>query len=248
MIYIKDIGGRLGNSLFQLAAAIGVAKKNNDEVNYPDWKYARYFEGDFNSSSALDTMWGSAGTYREPHFHYAEIPYFKDMAIEGYFQSERYFEHCSKFVRKAFKPKPVNTDIVIEPNSCFVHVRRGDYTNLQDHHPLKTWDNYYKEAIARMDSWFPTKYYVFSDDISKVMDEFPQNDLIEYVNGGDEITDLYLMTKCKYHIIGNSSFSWWAAYLSENREGQTIAPKQWFGPALAYHNLKDLLPQSWMTV
>jgi hypothetical protein len=186
--------------------------------------------------------------YTENGFDYHEIPYQKNMVLEGYYQSERYFEHCKKYVKSQFKLNDVFTSQEIEPNACFIHVRRGDYKNLTQFHPLQTWDNYYQQAVQRMDTYYPSKYYIFSDEIELVKKEFPDNKYFEYVSGGDEITDMWLMTKCKYQIIGNSSFSWWAAYLSEYKETETIAPANWFGPAYYYHNTKDLLPKSWKTV
>lgn len=245
MIYINGFGWRLGNQLFQIAAAIGLAKKYNDEVAYPWWPYAKYFQGSFPNDSSIDIR---SGVYTEPHFHYADIPYTKDMAIDGYWQSERYFEHCKRFVKKAFTPIPISTGIDITDNACFIHVRRGDYVRLQEHHPLQTWENYYSKAVTRMEYYYPSKYYVFSDDIEDVKKDFPEHPLFEYINTGDEMSDFYLMTKCKHHIIGNSSYSWWSAYLSEHENGITIAPHNWFGPRYYYHNLKDLYPQGWLTI
>lgn len=245
MIELSGFGWRLGNQLFQIAAAIGLAKKYNDTVYFPDWNYSRYFEGDFsNYNSREDTEYH----YSEPHFAYSEIPYKKNMSINGYFQSPKYFSNCKKFIKQTFKLKPIETSIEILPNSCFIHVRRGDYVNLTQHHPLKTWDNYYKKAVEKIDQFFPAKYYIFSDELDKVKNEFPVHPLFEYVNGGDEVTDFYLMTKCQYQIIGNSSFSWWAAWLSQYDNTKTVAPKEWFGPAYSQHNLKDLFPTEWIVI
>lgn len=241
MIQIESMGWRLGNQLFQLAAAIGLAKKYNDEVAFPVWDYSRYFDYDFSPRTAT-----IESTYHEPHFHYAPIPYKPNMAISGYFQSEKYFEHCKKHIKKAFTLKPIETDLQILPNSCFIHVRRGDYKSLPNHHPLQMWDNYYNRAVQLMDNYFPSRYYIFSDSIDEVRDEFPDNPLFEFVKGNDEITDFDLMTKCKYHIIGNSSYSWWSAYLSKCEDCITIAPSKWFGPAYNLHNTKDLYPNGWL--
>lgn len=245
MIYINGFGYRLGNQLFQIAAAIGLAKKYNDEVSFPDWPYARYFTGEFNTVGNLHDR---SIIYNEKEFHYNEIPYTKDMGINGYFQSERYFEHCKKYVKSQLKPVPIPFLQEIAPNSCFIHVRRGDYVGLQDNHPLQTWDNYYAKAVERMENWYPAKYYVFSDDIRGVKDEFPDRPDFEYVIGNDEISDFYLMTKCQYAIIGNSSYSWWSAYLSEYKNQQVIAPSNWFGPAYWYHDTRDLYPNGWMKI
>lgn len=246
MIQIKSQIGGLGNQLFRAATAIGLAKKYNDIVYFDNWLYGKYFCGDFNNMDQLPSAVESF--YTERNFHYNEIPYHKNMMIDGYFQSDKYFQHCKKFVKGSFKLRHVNTSINIEPNACFIHVRRGDYKLLPQHHPLKTWDNYYHKAFDVMDSYFPVKYYIFSDEPELVKSEFPEHKYFEYISGGDEITDLYLMTKCKYHIIGNSTFSWWGAYLSNCENTVTIAPNDWFGTAYSHYNTKDLLPEGWLRV
>lgn len=245
MIYLKNLEGGLGNQMFKLAAAIGLAAKYNDKVHFPDWSYARYFQGNFESDIIVPEP---EFEYTEPEFAYHEIPYKPNISLNGYFQSEKYFAHCRKTIRNMFTLKEVFTYNKILPNSCFIHVRRGDYKRLQQFHPLATWDNYYRRAVERMETFYPSRYYVFSDAPSEVMDEFPDNEMFEYIYGNDEITDLWLMTQCQYHIIGNSTYSWWAAYLCNQQNPQTIAPYKWFGEAYHFHNTKDLLPKEWMVM
>lgn len=244
MIYIDGFTARLGNQLFQLAAAIGLAKKYNNQVAFPDWNRRHYFAGDFTpytGDKIIDAIWMAE------NFEYGDIDHVENMAINGYFQSEKYFIHCRKYIKNVFKVNHIDSKYEIEPNSCSIHVRRGDYCNLQHFHPLKTWNNYYSHAYGIMEGYSPNKYYIFSDNIDMVKSDFPDNSKFVYVDGNDEMTDFYLMTKCKYSIIGNSSYSWWTAWLKE-QEGQVIAPTEWFGPAYAHYNTKDLIPTSWKTV
>jgi len=119
-----------------------------------------------------------------------------------------------------------------------LHVRRGDYLQLPTHHPTCTID-YYHKALANFDG----KVLVFSDDIDWCRKTF-QDPRFEFVKGNLDYIDLYLMSMCKNNIIANSSFSWWAAWLNDNKDKKVIAPKKWFGPAIS-HNTMDLYPKKW---
>ena len=71
---------------------------------------------------------------------------------------------------------------------------------------------------------------------------------VDFVKGADETVDLYAMARCADHIIANSSFSWWSAYLGVNPDRRVIAPKQWFGPANEHLDTRDLIPERWELV
>lgn len=245
MIRIKLAYPKIGNRLFQLAAAIGLANKYNDTVAFPEWYYSKYFMGDF---SNLDDGSPHTNVYQEPEFKYNAIAYSKNVSLEGYFQSYKYFEHCTKLIRDTFTLRIVESNINVPDNTAFIHVRRGDYVGLQDFHPLKTFTNYYSKAIDVIDSFSPSGYFIFSDDIQAVKDEFPSRSDFYFVEGGDEISDLYLMTQCKHAIIGNSSYGYWGAMLRKNRDGRTLYPKEYFGPALKQHNICDLAPRDWSKI
>ena len=98
-------------------------------------------------------------------------------------------------------------------------------------------------------------FLVFSDTVKDV-EWCKQNikaDYIEFsdgsdINGHNDIIDFTLMSKCDHNIIANSSFSWWAAWLNNNKEKTVIAPKQWFGKAYVNHNTSDLIPETWIKI
>lgn len=248
MIHIHNFGWRLGNQLFQIATAIAVAKNNDDEVDFPAWNYAEHFEGDFapKNSGSPKFMWD------EPHFHYASINYTANMGINGYFQSEKYFEGAEDEIKAALSPKQEIKDKILEKygdllsqdNICALHVRRGDYVGLQDHHPVQNL-NYYMKAVKK----FPKNYQflVFSDDTKWCKENFPEGKFI-VIEGGTDVEDFTMMTMCKNNVIGNSSFSWWSAWLNDNPEKKVVAPSKWFGPALSKHDTKDLYCNGWEIV
>jgi len=253
MIYIDGFTWRLGNQMFQLAAAINLAEENMDKVFYPEWKYAKYFQCDgsdfFNMETDLD---GTPVTvYREPRFSYDQIPYRRNMSINGYFQSEKYFKNSARLIRKMFKLKP-EYRFDNEPHTCSIHVRRTDYIDLNTHFHTLTVDDYYQKAMDWMEIFTARidKFYVFSDDIEWCKANFRtdwSDDKVVFYEGKDEIQDFAKMQSCQYNIIANSSYSWWAAWLNDNPDKLVYAPShdKWFGPALAQHDTKDLIPESW---
>lgn len=245
MISINNFAGRLGNQMFQIAAATALATKYNDEVAYPEWSYAKYFKGDFTpKTSAINSV-------NESPFHYVDIPYSENMAICGYFQSERYFENCKKKIRKMYE---MNMDPSLcelagfkpECRQIAIHVRRGDYINYPNHHPLITMD-YYNAGIAKLTlDNINYQLVIFSDDIHWCKEAFKDYDCIYPEN--NDIESFYLMTQCHDFVIANSSFSWWGAYLSSWADKRVICPKQWFGPAYAHFNTNDLYCKDWIKI
>ncbi|RIK37863.1 MAG: hypothetical protein DCC58_17440 [Chloroflexi bacterium] len=159
----------------------------------------------------------------------------------GYFQTELYFAEFADEVRQMFTLRATphteqwqqwfaaqTTDVVA------MHVRRGDYLNLPDKHTNLHGSDYYQRADALMGRLLNRPYVVlvFSDDIPwcRANPYFPADRRVEYVSGNDQFTDLYLLSLCDHHIIANSSFSWWGAWLAQREDQQVIAPSTWFGP------------------
>ena len=123
-----------------------------------------------------------------------------------------------------------------------VHVRRGDYLKHTDVYCLCDVDYYKKSMELVGDSFF----IFISDDIDWCKEHFAplihlfKDISIKFSEGNDELTDLMLMKYCHHHIIANSSFSWWGAWLCINPEKKVIFPPKWFGPA-CNHDSKDLI-------
>jgi hypothetical protein len=185
----------------------------------------------------------------------------KNAYIEGYFQTEKYFIAYENDIRKqfSFKQKPnVKTEnlseIIKKENSIAIHVRRGDYVNnktINSVHGACSLD-YYKKALNHFDLT-QHQLFFFSDDINWVKENFNFIDLststfVDWNNGENAWQDMYLMSQCKHFIIANSSFSWWGAWLSINKDKKVIAPKQWFNNYLKNNQTKDLIPTSWIKV
>lgn len=236
MISFRDLGqmGRLGNQLFQIAATIALAERNNDKYVFPRWEYENHFSLYDCFSTSIETT----ETFRETGFVYAPIVYRSNMNLNGFFQSEKYFEDQKDLIYYSLTPK---IGFGIKYNHASIHVRRGDYLHLTNEYQQLNMD-YYQKAMETIKA---KNYIIFSDDINWCKENF-RGDNISYAQGS-VVEDLALMLSCEHNIIANSSFSWWGAYLNKNPSKIVVAPQHWFGPALP-HNTKDLIPDRWLKI
>lgn len=198
----------------------------------------------------------------EPHFQYwpeiKDVPH--DCYLVGYWQSEKYFQDVALVIRSdfTFKSPLVNhnaeiADKISQVNAVSLHVRRGDYVKNKKTlgtHGLCSMD-YYQTAIRHIcDRVEQPYFFIFSDDISWVKDHLKMHFLCQYVDynhGADSYNDMHLMSLCKHHIIANSSFSWWGAWLNPCENKIVVAPQRWFTKE-NNANVKDLFPQGWVTL
>ncbi len=161
-----------------------------------------------------------------------------NVKMTGYWQSEKYFMDIRNILLEEFEPQKTlisgayrEKSIEIEKvNSVSVHVRRGDYLlekNIAARGGICT-NVYYQNAISIMKERVKNPvFYFFSDDINWVKQQY-QGENIRYIDlSGEAYEDMWLMKKCKYHIVANSSFSWWGAWLCKNEDQIVIAPSIW---------------------
>lgn len=148
----------------------------------------------------------------------------------GNFQSEKYFYDIKDEVKKTFvfDPEIITEDArewektIAESDSVSIHVRRGDYLDAADVYGGICTDAYYDAAIRYMQNKHPDAvFYLFTNDSewSKLFIDQHSYAKVYAVKCSEEYTgylDMYLMTKCRHHIIANSSFSWWGAWLGNN--------------------------------
>jgi hypothetical protein len=197
--------------------------------------------------------------YREPHFPYDPhiLKCKNDVYLEGYWQSEKYFKDIEHLIRSEFTPvtEPDNSnkkmaDQIRSCESVSLHVRRGDYVSnpvTNAYHGTCSHD-YYQTAIRIIEKKIKEPhFFMFSDDPAWVRENIDVRHPMTIVdlNGPDkDYEDMRLMSLCQYHIIANSSFSWWGAWLSDNPEKIVITPKKWFNDPQI--DTIDLIPESWI--
>lgn len=244
MVTFSELGklGRMGNSMFQIAAVIGYARKYNMDYVLPIWDYAKHFKYGFNQSAVIKPF----SKYSEKNFHYTQIPKYNNVNLYGYFQSIRYWEHCQRDIRQLFAPNEAIQAILdndpIPVNTCAIHVRRTDYLQLNDYHPSLPMD-YYERAIKEINA---DRYLVFSDDPSWCKEQ-KMFDGFEFINSGNDLLDFFMATQCDKFILANSSFSWWFSFLSKKENKRIIAPKKeyWFGQKYNLNKVDDLYLNNW---
>jgi hypothetical protein len=198
--------------------------------------------------------------FREKHFAYQSgfNKLGSNVYLKGYWQSERYFSTIANEVKNIFTLQPhfysnilPLIDEIKQTESVSFHVRKGDYLL----HPYTDYyasleSAYYNNALAALQENLPQlKLYVFTDDPKWVKENLAlpiPYTLISGVQTTSMYEDFQAMLTCKYHIIANSSFSWWTAWLSARDGKKVVAPKEWFknGPS----DTADLIPKSWLIV
>lgn len=267
MSVTPNIVGGLGNQLFIIAVAYSYSLKHNLEFNIEPRKncgnrptyftnllthLSEYFKG-YEKVKSVE--------YKEPKFSYTEIPKLSGhIVLNGYFQSEKYFRDYENEIRHLFRLTP-NTDefleqklSVLKNNTTLpivaIHIRRGDYLNLSQTHTVQT-KEYYETAKKVIEGKLGMRpaYFYFSDDKAWVMDTFVLGNMDRIVNLYTDSAEFGIMRKCDHFIIANSSFSWWAAWLSKTPKDEkiVIAPKNWFGPD-GPQDWQDVYCQSWIVI
>lgn len=266
MLTHSSIGysGRLGNQMFQYAALKALSLETGFKCFLPNhlaikpdgafdltnnkWlEYKLDLLECFQITSPIqkNTL---TSTYQEKGFTFDPgISLVGDnTAIEGYFQSYKYFEAFAKDIKKEFTFKPSILEkckniILKYTNPVSIHIRRGDYVN----HPAfwTVTPEYVINALQAFNPGAKATYLVFSDDIEWCKEIFGED--FVFVEGNNQYEDLCLMSLCKHNIIANSSYSWWGAWLNSNKNKKVVAPSQWFTDG---KSLKDLYPKDWIII
>lgn len=205
-------------------------------------------------------------SFSKPHVHHEAQDFIYsnnaftlsgDIILDGYFQNERYFSNNrSDLIRifenasHQFKDQNIYKKI-IHKNSIALHIRRGDYVQNQATNEVHgTCElSYFKQAQELFNDTNPT-YFIFTDDIKWAKENLKVNHehyfIHDYIQS--DFNEFILMMHCKHYIISNSTFSWWAAWLSTNEYKKIICPKQWFKNEKLNLQANDLIPNDWIRI
>lgn len=255
---VVHLMGGLANQMFQYAAALALAERLGGRVHLDRTAYERgenwpyqldvwQIPQDFRSipprPRGVGKLLKSSPVmyFRESHFHVDERFFSltgNPIYLHGYFQSARYFENAESALRKRFRPvqalgaKALEWQGRIDGLECPVslHVRRGDYLKHADTH-TNTGMDYYRRATEVMQgmSGGRAHFVIFSDDPAWCRENFrwlAQSTVVE--SDGPAVEEMLLMARCHHHIVANSSFSWWGAWLNARPEKRVVAPYLWF--------------------
>lgn len=269
MIVVKITGG-LGNQLFQYAMGRALAAHHNTNLKLDISAYqndqSRNFmlncfkihDLDIEIDDILDYP---LYYYKQNGFHFnsevKELP--NDTYLAGFWQSDKFFNWKDYTFRnelivyehlvQCLSDKSME---IQNQESVAVHIRRGDYlylNNTENNQPFfgVLPIDYYNRAMTFLVKNNPSlRFYFFSDDIKWVQENMQITYDYEFITNkvtSNSIEDFYLMSKCKYHIIANSSFSWWSAWLGNDPNKVVIAPAKWFNSSPA--DTSDLIPCNW---
>jgi hypothetical protein len=205
--------------------------------------------------------------FREPFFSETQVGPFKpeiwstprDVYLDGYWQSEKYFSDISGTVRREFAVRH-ELDVqngemaarIRDTQSVSVHVRRGDYVSdptISLIHGTCGLDYYLRSIHVIADQVVHPHFFVFSDDLVWAKEnlrlDYPTT-FVDHNNSDTCYEDLRLMSLCRHNITANSSFSWWGAWLNANPTKVVVAPKRWFRDAS--RDTRDLFPDGWITM
>ncbi len=177
--------------------------------------------------------------------------------LDGFWQTEKYFKPIEDIIRKDFEfaeqPDAVNQRMLNEienQTSVAIHIRHGDNaTKIASHHGVLP-ISYYQKAVKELIETINNPYfYIFSDDPAWAKENLKLNHPSVFVShNGEEkhYEDLRLMSRCKHHIIGNSTFSWWGAWLGKKTGQQVYVPSR-------YHmntniSMGNLYPKDWKLI
>jgi hypothetical protein len=218
----------------------------------------------------LNSEINSLPILRESGFQYNKIPFVdadKNFALDGYYQSFQYFEKYETQIYEMCDLRNQQTQTKKDFDNYLgnvftisMHFRLGDYKYNQQYHPIMP-KEYYEKSINSILSMITTPVRVLyfceqedNDYVNLVIEYLKKNltpCIIEFVKVDDTIEDwkqLLLMSCCDSHIIANSSYSWWGAYLSQNTNKQVCYPSKWFGHAAGNVIVDDLFPSYWKRI
>lgn len=235
--------GRLGNQLWQIASTLGLAVQHGDAGNvaFPAWRYAEHF----NVPYGLFGHTTQAGDHDPGLVHLQELVYLNGLEDQ---------------LREWFSPRPETwlnltakyPDFFKLKEPCALHIRRGDSIGREQWHPIQPLDYYLKAMDIVRERRPETTFVVFSDGIDWCHQHLPKDNLhfvsptriahTRSVENDVDHEEFFLMRSCVEHVIANSTFSWWAAWLSDNRS--PIYPSQWFGPS--YPALQETFRQNFI--
>jgi len=263
---ISEIKWGLGNQLFQYAAGLSLASYHNvplilDITNFEE-DFDREFGLKYFEINDIKTEIESDNDVTFNLFLNNQYPFeanfFKNSSftyLSGNWQSEKYFIDIKDKIIERYRVKPqyikqidFSSLKIHEGTAVSIHIRRTDYSHhfVLDILPL----SYYYEAIKYFTEQFDDiKFYIFSDDIAWVVENLKLDAEHVFVSENytkHNIEDFYLMQQCKHHIIANSTFSWWAAWLCAYPNKIVMTPAKWFSKGNV--STRDLIPGNWLTI
>lgn len=269
MITINNFGhkdyGRFGNQVFQYSLAKVLSlyhdtpfylQPSNHFINFFNSKNLTY-SSNKNNSKQFNYI------EKDPYFFDSNIFQIPEIDLLGFFQNLSYYDQYLEELRNELSPNNTiikNTYQYMKSKTNYslnldrsigIHIRRTDYTQLQNKHGFL--ESYYYNNIIQQNNLYDYTIFIISDDIQMVKDEFYTlfaDYNTHYVEELDVFHDFYIMYLTRVNLIANSTFSWWSAILSDINEKIVYAPYPWIhcseasNTCVSPRNI-NLYPKSW---
>jgi hypothetical protein len=254
---VSKIQGGLGNQIFQWAYGKSLSKKYNTDL-FLDLNFYknqsgntfREFELDKFPNLNYETKKKENKKFTEivDDFCYKELNYNENLNyyLNGFWQSEKYFSEFSDVIQSELQPDVLTRKkllSIVSDNSASLHIRRTDYVTSNGFHPVQNIE-YYNKALDIIGNY--DQLLIFSDDINWCKENLNYKKMI-FIENMSSVENVWLMSLCKNNIIANSSFSWWGAWLNQNKNKTVVIPKNWFGNNVDL-NTSDIYPNNWIKI
>ena len=265
--------GGLGNQLFQIFATIAYALENKKPFGFMYTEHLGGVGATIKRNTYWDSFLLPLKNFthetfprmpiqREKGFEYSKLDPItegNDLILFGYFQSYKYFEKHFQSICRLIKLDKTKVQVMskypLNFQSISMHFRLGDYKTLGDFHPVLDYE-YYEKALQYIINNTEKRDVLYfcekqdNDDVQKTINQLKEKfQDVTFTKADDAIEDweqLILMSCCKYNIIANSTFSWWAAQMNHNNYKIICYPEKWFGPKNSHLDTKDLFPEDWI--
>jgi Glycosyltransferase family 92/Glycosyl transferase family 11 len=247
-----QIQGRLGNILFQVAAASAVAWANGAEPRFPDLEYSSPWSRHvFFRCNLTPEAVEPAFEWHEPSYAYTPIPFRPNMRIFGYFQSERHFARHRQRLLELLSPGEQDLAYIANAYGSILDHPRTVAVQIRHYRPEDPtgaiYPKYGLDYLEQAAAFFPEDalFVVGSDDPAYARASLPSRMRnVVVLDGEPDYIDLFLLSSCRDAIISNSSFGWWAAWLNRNDDKRVVRPKLW----IKGHPSDDVCPEEWIAV
>jgi len=264
--------GGLGNQLFQIFATIAYALENNKPFAFIYTEYLGGVGQTIKRKTYWDSFLLSLKIFthktihqmpiqKEKGFEYSKLDPVgeeNDLMLFGYFQSYRYFDSYFQTICRLIKLDKIKLELMrnysCDCNHISMHFRLGDYKDLADYHPVLDYI-YYEKALEFIVSSTDKRCVLYfceeqdNEDVQKTIEKLKiQFSKVTFTKANDSLSDweqMIMMSCCKYNIIANSSFSWWAAFLNQSPDKEVCYPEKWFGSKNEHLNTRDMFPDKW---
>jgi GR25 family glycosyltransferase involved in LPS biosynthesis len=238
------LNGGLGNQLFQIATTYSYAKEHNKNPIYITNSKLDYSKT-YLSNIPLGNKMIKYPRYTEVSYSYSKIPHYKkDIWMNGYFQSAKYFQGYEGDIKTLFKtPEKLTEQITVA-----VHIKSIDRATFYNYSYNQNPEYYHIAKIAMINKLGKDiKFIYFCNDIEWVRKNLEPRENDSIVKLNKDYDDFLLIQSCHHFITSNSVFSWWAAWLSKSKGKIVIAPYKWFGPR-GQKNWQDIYPNDWIVL